>query len=197
MRMTFCDIATGCFVTLAATLAAYSSPDPAREMIDALTAPGPHPSLGDRAALFGRFVGTWDADYANYADDGSVTRVAGQVIFGWIIDGRAVQDVWIWYPNGPEQERAIGTTVRFFDTKSDKWRVIWISPGESRLVLMEGGAVGDRIVLMGQDPDGSSLRWSFNDIRPASFVWRGEKSSDEGRTWRLTGEYYMRRHPIQ
>src|SRR6266850_1408148 len=168
--------------------------DPRREMITALPALNPHPSLGDQARVFDRFVGTWDCDYVHYEKDGRVTRYPGEVIFGWIIDGRALQDIWIWYEKGrSKNERGIGTTLRIFDPKSGKWRIVWVAPEAGIIKTLTGGAVGDRIVLEGKADDGSSLRWSFNDIRNDSFVWRGETSSDEGKTWRLTAEYHMRR----
>jgi len=59
--------------------------------------------------------------------------------------------------------------------------------------MLKGGAVGDRIVLEGVDRDGSPFRWSFNDIRRDSFVWRGEISSDGGKTWRLEQEMRLKR----
>jgi hypothetical protein len=36
--------------------------DSRRDMIAALPAVGPHPSLGDQALIFDRFVGTWDCN---------------------------------------------------------------------------------------------------------------------------------------
>ena len=168
--------------------------DPRRDMITALPALSPHPSLGDEARVFDRFVGTWECDYVHYEKDGSVTRYPGEVIFGWIIDGRALQDIWIWYEKGRStDDRGIGTTLRIFDPKSGQWRIVWVAPAAGIVKTLSGGAVGDRIVLEGRADDGSSLRWSFNDIRNDSFVWRGETSSDEGKTWRLTAEYHMRR----
>src|SRR5881296_137137 len=65
--------------------------DPRRDMIAVLPALGPHPSLGHHADLFGRFVGTWDADYSFIAEDGSVRHSRGEVLFGWILDGYALQ----------------------------------------------------------------------------------------------------------
>jgi uncharacterized protein len=56
---------------------------------------------------------------------------------------------------------------------------------------LQGGAVGDRTVLEGTEPDGIRLRWSFNDITPSSFVWRGEVARDDD--WRLTEEMQLRR----
>jgi hypothetical protein len=41
------------------------------------------------------------------------------------------------------------------------------------------------------------VRWSFNDIRKDSFLWRGEISADAGKTWQLEQEMRVkRRNPI-
>lgn len=49
-----------------------------------------------------------------------------------------------------------------------------------------GRPVEDRIVQEGRGVDPSRLdRWSFIEIAPKSFVWLGEVSLDDGRTWRL------------
>jgi len=167
--------------------------DPRRDMITALPAPGPHPSLGADARHFDRLVGTWDCDYSFLAEDGSVSHSKGDLRFGWIIDGRAIQDIWISYPKRPTDERSIGTSVRFFDAKAKVWRVVFVAPAFGLIYTLEGGAVGDRIVLEGKDGDGSSLRWSFNEIRDDSFTWRGESSRDGGKTWRLEEEHHMKR----
>lgn len=163
-------------------------------MIKALEAPGPHASLGNDARLFDRLVGTWQTDFANFDEDGTAHRSTGEVTFGWIIDGRAVQDVWTWRPSARSgQDRGIGTTVRIFDTKLKKWRIVWVLPEANIIQTLVGGEVDDRIELEGTAPDGALLRWTFNDIRDDSFVWRGEKSRDRGKTWRVTGEYQMHR----
>ncbi len=165
--------------------------DPRGEMITALPAAGPHPSLSGKAQVFDRFVGTWDTDYTFYAADGTITKRTSEVLFGWIIDGRALQDIWISYPK--DGERDLGTTIRYYDGTTAMWRVVWIYPTGSVITTLTGGPVGDRIVLRGQGSDGGLLRWSFNDIQPDSFVWRGEVSYNNGETWRLTGEYHMKR----
>jgi hypothetical protein len=165
------------------------------DLSSVLVAPGPHHSLGDQARLFDRFVGTWDCGCAHFAPDGSILeRYSGEVTFAWIIDGRAMQDVWIGYPRqGATEERSIGTSLRFFDQKSRVWRVVWVAPDTGAVTTVEGGAVGNRIVLNGENADGSLRRWSFNDIQTNSFVWRGESSVDGGKTWRITAEYRMTR----
>jgi uncharacterized protein len=94
-----------------------------------------------------------------------------------------------------EKERAIGTSIRFFDERSETWRVVFVSPRYGAMLTVQGGVEGDRIVLRGQDADGRPLRWSFNDIKDDSFTWRGEKSWDGGKTWKLEEEHHMKRRP--
>jgi len=168
--------------------------DPRGDMVAVLPAQAPHPSLGHHADLFGRFVGTWDADYSFIAQDGSVRHSRGEVLFGWILDGYALQDIFLSYPKpGSTDERKMVTGVRFVDPKTDKWTVMFAAPAFGAAIRMEGGAEDDRIVLRGHDDKGALLRWSFNDIRPDSFVWRGETSRDSGKTWRLEEEHHMMR----
>ena len=159
-------------VTIGAIAAAWTgsrAADPRRDMIAVLPALGPHPSLGHHGDVFGRFVGTWDADYSFIAEDGSVRHSRGEVLFGWILDGHALQDIFLGYPQpGANAERSMVTGVRWVDPKTDKWTLMFAAPSFNAGVRMEGGAEGDRIVLRGCDDHGDSLRWSFNDITPNS-----------------------------
>ncbi len=168
--------------------------DPRLDMVTALQALGPHPSLGDQAKVFGRFVGTWDAEYTELSKDGRATHSSGEVVFGWVMEGRAIQDLFIIYPSAAHKEKFIGTTLRYFDPKSGTWRVTFIDPENDVVARFTGGAAGDdRIVLHGEDTNGKETRWSFNDIRPDSCVFRDEESPDGGKTWRLREEDHMKR----
>ncbi|MCI0446185.1 hypothetical protein L0152_23585 [bacterium] len=167
--------------------------DSGAAMLTALAASGPNSSLGDQAQVFDRFIGTWDADFTFHTADGKISHSSGELIFGWVLDGLAVQDIWISYPKSAGKERSIGTSVRFFDTKSKMWRVVFVNPAFGAAINVEGGAVGDRIILRGKDIDGAEIRWSFNDMKDDSFVWRGEKSRDGGKTWALEEEHRMKR----
>ena len=167
--------------------------DPRQAMVSALSASSPHPSLGDEARVWDRFVGSWDCDYTFFLEDGSVRHSRGELEFGWVMDGWAIQDIWVTYPKEAGKERGIGTSVRFFDSKSKMWQVVFISPAHNAVLTVRGGIEGDRIVLRGVDDEGSMLRWSFNDIKVDSFNWRGEKSRDGGKTWKLEEEHHMKR----
>lgn len=161
-------------------------------MLNVLAASGPNPSLGDEAKVFDRFIGTWDCDYTFYTADGKITHDSGELLFGWVLDGLAVQDIWITYPKNAGEQRDIGTSVRYFDKKSKTWQVVFVNPVQGDITV-HGGMEGDRIVLRGNNHQGLQIRWSFNDIKLNSFTWRGEKSSDGGKTWFLQEEHHMTR----
>jgi hypothetical protein len=168
--------------------------DPRLDMVAVLQAMGPHRSLGDQAKVFGRLVGTWDVEYTDFNKDGTVTHRSGKFIVGWVMDGRAIQDVWIVNPSGARKDREVYTDVRHYDPKSGTWSATFIDPEHASVARFTGGAVGDdRIVLDTRDFDGTDTRWSINDMRPESFVWREEESFDGGKTWRLLAEHQMRR----
>jgi hypothetical protein len=176
--------------------------DPRLEMVAALKAPGPHPSLGDQAKIFGRLVGTWEVEYTDFSKQGKVTHRSGELVVGWVMDGRAIQDLWIVYPSGARNEREVYTDLRYFDRKSQTWPATFIDPEHASVARFTGGPAGDdRIVLDTPDLGEKDTRWSFNDIRPDSFVFRDEASGDGGQTWRLQSEYHMKRRgaapPVQ
>ena len=99
---------------------------PETALIEVLGAPGPSTEHADSLALFGQFVGSWDVE-ATYFHPGGATRAErrGEWHFGWVLQGRAIQDVLISPPlddiraGAPPAE--YGTTVRFYDRRSDSW----------------------------------------------------------------------------
>jgi hypothetical protein len=110
------------------------------------------------------------------------------------MDGRAMQDLWIVDPSAAGKDREVYTTLYYLDPKSGTWRATFTDPQDVSVFRFTGGAVGDdRFVLDTQDIDGKETRWSFNDVRTDSFVWRDEASRDGGKTWRLRQEVHMKR----
>ena len=179
---------------LSNTTATTKNAPPVRAaMVNVLGVPSPNPALGEEAQTFDRLVGTWDAEFTFPRPDGTISRKKGELHFGWVMDGYAVQDLWIGYPAGAQKERTIGTTFRFFDTKLKQWRIVFINPQSGYVVITQGGREGNRIVLRGVDTDGLPIRWTFMDITPASFHWQGEKSHDGGKTWTLEEDHHMRK----
>jgi hypothetical protein len=181
----------------AATGKAGSMPasDPRLDMVTALQAAGPNPALGDHASVFGRLVGAWDVEYTDFSKDGKVTHRSGELTFGWVLDGRVMQDLWIVFPSEAGKAREVYTDLLYLDPKSGTWAAVSIDPQVASVATFTGGAVGDdRIVLDSHDlVPRETRRWSFNEIRPDALTFRDEASSDDGKSWTLKSEYHMKR----
>jgi hypothetical protein len=162
--------------------------------IEGLGAEGPNPELREKLMLFGQFVGDWDIVKAWYrTPDGTIKWQDGEVHFGWILDGRAVQDVWMTHRGDPPRAVPIGTTVRFYDPKTDTWASTWISPSQGVVQRFIGRHVGKEIVLETTNAEGFPEKWIFSDIQHDSFRWHSEETHDGGKTWVLTEEMFIRR----
>src|SRR5262249_18014159 len=96
-------------------------------VIDRLRAEGPAPELADTLDVLSRFVGVWDVDWHGSDRSGSPIVVAGELSFGWILGGTAIQDIWRVPLDGDRSRmRAFyGTTVRFYDPAISAWRSTW------------------------------------------------------------------------
>jgi len=158
-----------------------------RAFLDALRADGPAPDRAGGMALYAWLIGSWEMDAVVHADDGTTHRGRGEVHAGWVLEGRAIQDVWI-LPGVFH-----GTTLRVYDPGRDAWHIIWSDPLRQYYGRQLGRAAGDDIVQIGSNDAGETTRWSFCDITPDSFVWRGERSRDGGATWQLQAEFRLRR----
>lgn len=167
----------------------------AREgFVDALHAGAPAARLGEHAGDVAWLVGGWDAVVRDYDEDGTHVESTGEWWFAWVLEGRALQDVWIVPERGSSGRRdRYGTTIRWFDDAAGVWNVSWFNPVTGARTDLAGNRQGDRIVLEGtQGRD--CIRWSFNDITPNSFVWRGERIVEDG-TPILGAEFVLTRKP--
>jgi hypothetical protein len=66
-----------------------------QRVIDALHVSGPAGEHAGKLMLFGQFVGSWDLKWAGTGTDGEPATATGELHFGWVLGGRAVQDIWI------------------------------------------------------------------------------------------------------
>ena len=61
-----------------------------------LAAPGRSPEIPASADVYGWLCGSWELDVIHYrAIDVRGRGMRGEVHAGWVLEGRAVQDVWI------------------------------------------------------------------------------------------------------
>lgn len=166
-----------------------------------LHARGPDLDRADALSLYGQFVGSWDTEITAHGEDGKAHRATGEIHFGWVLEGRAIQDVWM-IPRLSEREGApqfpvagnwYGTTLRVYDSTIAAWRIYWIDPARCVFRQQIGRARGPDIVQEGTTETGALSRWSFTEITPNSFLWLGEAKPPDASGWRLVVEVRAQR----
>ncbi len=168
-------------------------PSQPRAVLEGLLASGPHPELADKLQLFGQFVGDWEVDWTGYQPGSVVGQTGkGEIHFAWVLDGRAIQDVWI-FPTRGDLRRGLpidewGSTLRFYDPSMDVWKISWHGPVNHVVRALTARPVGDEIWVEGPNLKGQPLRWIFSQITSHSFHWSNFVSEDGGQTWRLQEE---------
>src|SRR5215467_4287156 len=173
-------------------------------LISVLHSDAPALERADELKLYGQFVGDWNTDIVSYERDGTRHQGLGEVHFGWILEGRAIQDVWM-IPRRKDRRAGApvlavagnwyGTTIRAYDPTLGAWRIYWIDPATNSYRQQIGRKQGADIVQEGTTETGALSRWSFTEITPRSFHWKGEVSIDKGASWRLVVEIFAQRTP--
>ena len=149
---------------------------------------GPAFDRADKMGLYGWLVGDWTMDAVMHARDGGTHEQRGEISFAWVLEGRAIQDVWML------PDFFCGTTLRVYDPAIDAWHIIWSDPLMQYYGRQIGRAHGPDIVQLGKADDGTDTRWSFTDIAANSFRWVGEFSTDGAASWQLLAEFKCRRN---
>jgi hypothetical protein len=182
------------FVLAAAAGIIGSNPGPVTSRpLPGLLAPGPASAYRAQLADFGRLIGHWKMSIETYRPDGSVLqRIKGTWDFGWILEGRAVQDVFVTFPTHPDPSSHLspsigehGTTVRMYDPALDAWQVTYFGPRHDLIAAFVARRQGADMVLERKEPNGDLTHWVFDRIESGSFRWRALTSSDGGATWKL------------
>jgi hypothetical protein len=83
--------------------------------------------------------------------------------------------------------------LRIHDPRIDAWQIQWTDPVTHNFLTMIGRKQGNDIVQLGTNANGQPVRWSFSDITPDSFTWRGETSLDQGASWQFDVEFACQR----
>jgi len=175
-------------------------PDAQRDLADtwwqsrlALAAEGLPEGMNPRAPIemirFGFFIGSWknevrwmnDLEKKTYGPVIEGTWTAG---FAW--NGFAINDTWqqVGLPGSG------GPGWRYIDRKNGRWVMVYLPIGQAadRIWIMDGAfdEKGEMLATFeGKDPNGRAFRQRvrFFDIEKDSFLWRADRSYDEGKTW--------------
>jgi hypothetical protein len=164
-----------------------------------LAAPGRAGEIPEAADAYGWLAGSWELEATVYPPGGGEWHGKGEAHFGWVLEGRSVQDVWI-LPQRAERGSSLknvpnlyGATIRVWDASIQAWRVTWINPVSGARDELIGRWSGKDVVQVGRHADGTAIRWIFSEITPESFHWTGEALNADGKTWRMEGEFRARR----
>lgn len=165
---------------------------------EAFVSDGPHPDAPHELMQFGRFVGAWDLNVTYYDESGAMIRqTPGEWHFGWVLEGRAVADVWIVPPRVSRPRRGAppgeyGMSLRFYDPAIGAWRSTWLGPVHGVVFPFIATEVDSTMRLERREGD-RLVRWVFSNITTNGFIWRNLTSGDEGSTWRLEQQFVGRR----
>lgn len=168
------------------------------ENIEGLMASGPASDLADKLDLYGQFVGSWELDWKGPGADGKPLEVRGEWHFGWVLDGRAIQDVWIAPTRSEHHESGraygeYGSTLRIYDPAIEAWRIVWVAPVKALVRTFIARQVGQDIVQEETASNGTQTRWVFSKITENSFHWSSLESKNGGKTWEILQEMDVRR----
>jgi hypothetical protein len=171
-------------------------------MLEALAADGPHADQAEKLMLFGRLVGSWDTRGQTFDASGAVVREAtGEWHFGWVLEGRGIEDVII---SPPREGRAAGETskaydaaVRVYDPAIDAWHMTVVAPIYGVALNLVAREHGDDIWIEGQGPGSVQIRWTFSEIGRERVRWQGFVSSADGSSWIRDEEIILTRRPMR
>src|SRR5689334_19947822 len=101
-----------------------------RDFLRLLAAPERSPEIPESHDIYGWLVGSWELHVCHYKGvDVSSLVLKGEAHFAWVLEGRAIQDVWIM-PRPPERSAGsdrvnnmYGTTLRMWDPALQAWRI--------------------------------------------------------------------------
>jgi hypothetical protein len=148
--------------------------------------------------LFGQLVGDWEFEWHLVLPGGALhPRSHGRVQFRWILNRTAVQDSWVfWRANAllRHAEPILATVIRFCESQSGVWRVIWIFPGIGLCDSYAARVSGHELIFDDRfDAHGQPGHWIMSKPSPHKIDWRFVRSHDGGRTWPTTQVMTARR----
>lgn len=143
--------------------------------------------------FFGCLIGEWEFEWIDGHGTPKERHVKGEWIFSWILEGMAIQDLFIC-PSREERkvnnqaDAEYGTTIRIYNPSTQAWDIFYGCMGEA--TRLEATKADDKIVLT--EITGKNMKWVFSNITADAFLWqRIEKQLDS--QWKVMGEAIAKR----
>lgn len=160
------------------------------EFINALVSSEKSNLIPERDNLYGQFVGEWDFEWIDALGTTGERHVKGEWIFAWVLEGTAIQDVFICPSRKArikdyQPDAAYATTVRMYNPNTEAWDILYTELGGA--TLLEGRREGNKIVQT--EVSEKKIKWVFSEITATSFHWqRIVQRPDNG--WEAEAELY-------
>lgn len=133
---------------------------------------------------FEALIGEWDFEWTDHYGDTNPRHVIGEWIFSWVLEGSAIQDVFICpsreaRKQDKQPDAEYGTTFRIYDPKSRAWNILYGCSTE--MTRLEARKEEDKIVLT--EITGEKMKWIFSDITEHSFHWQRIAWNEKESKW--------------
>jgi len=152
----------------------------------------PNAAFAEQAQLFAPLIGDWVMRSVYIDKEGGRKEIEGTWHFRFGLDGGCVLDQFR-YRDNEQSEWLSGMTVRYYDAKIARWRVVYFAPARQEHFEFTAHKFGDGIRLERADSDGALRRWTFTSIRKDGFDWVSTCSRDGGETWTVDQEIWCKR----
>jgi len=142
----------------------------------------PAPETGQ----FDFWIGNWKCSGESYAANGKTQHTEATNSIKRILGGHVVQESF-------KAQGFNGTSMSVYVPAAKQWRQTWVDDGGGYIALKGGMADGKMILSTDVGPKGGLARMVFHNISHAAFDWDWEKSSDQGKTWKLAWHLHYTR----
>lgn len=133
----------------------------------------------------GFLIGNWDYKARGYVGNGNYKDMSYQSKVHYVFDKKAIHEEFGFYKEGT-QFVSLGVTVRSYDEKASKWRMIWYSTNLNAITTMIGEFKNGEFHFDGKGTEGQYQfleKIVFYDIKKDSYKWKMDRSYDGGNNW--------------
>ena len=145
-------------------------------------------SFGQKTAELDKMkflIGKWEFDAKSRLPDSTFQSQVFYSNVEYIFSKNALKDDFC-FKNAEGELVIYGSTIRSFDTKTGKWKMLWYNYNLSFITQMEGVFDDGKFHFTGKgiDEKGEYIeRITFFDISEDRYSWKSDKSYDKGETW--------------
>ena len=166
------------------------------EFINVLVSKGKSNLIPEKDNLYGQFVGEWDFEWVDNQGTTGERHVQGEWIFAWVLEGTAIQDVFICPSRKArikdyQPDAAYATAVRMYNPNTEAWDILYTELGGA--TQLEGKREGNRIVQT--EINEKNIQWVFSEITTTSFRWQRMVKRPDG-TWETEAELFAVRRGL-